>query len=60
MKPERWQQISAVFQEAMTLTANERVKFLDEKCAGDFDLRNEVESLLDSHKKAGKVFEELQ
>jgi non-specific serine/threonine protein kinase len=58
MNPERWQQISAVFNGALALTTNERAAFLDEKCIYDSELRNEIELLLDSHESAGDIFEQ--
>lgn len=53
MKPERWQQIKEVFNSALDRSGRERSSFLDEACAGDESLRNEVESLLSSHEKEG-------
>lgn len=47
MTPERWQQIEQVFTEAAELSPNERGPFLDLACAGDAELRSEVEALLD-------------
>jgi serine/threonine-protein kinase len=58
MNPERWQQISTVFHEALLLTANKRAVLLDEECADDLPLRTEIQSLLDSHKNAGDIFEQ--
>ena len=46
MKPERWQQIDRVFQAALEYEPDERAAFLDEACAGDPNLRREVEALL--------------
>lgn len=46
MSPDRWQQIEAVFQGAFDLSADERTAYLSEKCAGDAELRGEVEKLL--------------
>jgi eukaryotic-like serine/threonine-protein kinase len=46
MKPERWQQIDRVFQAALEYQPDERAAFLDETCAGDPNLRREVEALL--------------
>src|SRR5437773_5245085 len=44
--PHRWKRIDEVFQEARALPAAERPPFLQEKCAGDDDLRREIDSLL--------------
>lgn len=46
MTPERWQRIEALFHAAAELDTGERVALLDEACAGDRTLREEVESLL--------------
>ena len=49
LTPERWQKIKELFHEALELEANGRAAFLDEVCAGDDDLRREIESLLAAH-----------
>src|SRR5215470_2360353 len=41
-----WQRVQSLFLEAMDLSAEERVRFLDNACAGDAEMRREVESLL--------------
>ena len=46
MTPERWKQIEAVFEEAVTLAPSARGEFLSRACAGDEELRREVEALL--------------
>ncbi len=46
MKPERWQQIDQVLEAALERDSSERAAFLDQACAGDSELRQEVESLL--------------
>jgi serine/threonine protein kinase/Flp pilus assembly protein TadD len=46
MNPQRWQQISHLYQAALERDANRRASFLNEACRGDEDLRREVESLL--------------
>ena len=46
MTPERWEQIGQVYEQARELALSERVTFLDRACAGDEELRREVESLL--------------
>ena len=57
MTPERWRQIDAVFQEALDLPAADRAAFLDRACAGDADLRREVELLLSADQRAGDFIE---
>jgi serine/threonine protein kinase len=52
MRPERWRQIDRLYQAALERDANERGAFLDEACAGDEELRREVESLLAANEKA--------
>jgi eukaryotic-like serine/threonine-protein kinase len=54
MTPERWQQIKGVLEVALTLNGPERQNYLDRTCAGDADLRQEVESLLAAHQPTGK------
>ncbi|MCP9493271.1 MAG: protein kinase [Pyrinomonadaceae bacterium MAG19_C2-C3] len=47
MTPERWQHIKEVFNRALAVEEPAaRLAFLDEVCAGDDDLRREVESLI--------------
>jgi eukaryotic-like serine/threonine-protein kinase len=46
MTPERWRQIDRVFQDALERQSAERRAFLDAVCAGDNDLRDEVEALI--------------
>src|ERR687886_2492542 len=54
MTPERWQRIEDLFQAARTRpTPAERAAFLDGACAGDAELRAEVESLLAAEESAG-------
>jgi serine/threonine-protein kinase len=44
--PERWQEIDRLFAAALELEPGERQSFLDRVCAGDEQLRKEVESLI--------------
>ena len=46
MTHERWQQIERLYHAAVAHDATERAAFLEEECAGDQSLRQEVESLL--------------
>ena len=57
MTPERWQQIKALLESALEHDPSERDAFLDEACAGDEDLRAEVEALIDSHTRSGDFIE---
>jgi serine/threonine protein kinase len=52
MTPERWRQTNSLLQEAMDRPPEEREAFLDEVCAGDHNLRKEVDSLLSFHERA--------
>jgi serine/threonine protein kinase len=53
MTPERWKQVESVFEQALEVPAADRAEFFKRKCKGDEELRREVESLLDSHARAG-------
>ncbi|MBO0719934.1 MAG: AAA-like domain-containing protein [Blastocatellia bacterium] len=46
MDPDRWRQIEELYQTTIERPAAERAPFLDEACAGDGELRSQVESLL--------------
>jgi serine/threonine protein kinase len=48
MSPERWRQIKTTVADALELPSGERTGFIDRVCAGDPDMRREVESLLDA------------
>jgi eukaryotic-like serine/threonine-protein kinase len=54
----RWQRVRDVFQDAVVRPPDARTAFLEEACEGDAELRNEVESLLASHKEAGRFLSE--
>lgn len=53
MTPERWRQIEGVYGDALELEGQARQEFIDRACAGDHELRNEVESLIAAHEQAG-------
>lgn len=57
MKPERWQRIEKLFYSALGLSPEERRAFLDRACAGDENLRREVESLLESDEQVDSLIE---
>jgi len=46
MTPERWQRLKELFHRALEMGAAERAAFLKAECAGDAELRAEVESLV--------------
>ncbi|MGA8153528.1 MAG: protein kinase [Terriglobales bacterium] len=56
MKPERWQLVKEVLNQAVALDPRDRPPYLDRVCAADTDLRREVDSLLASHERAGTHF----
>src|SRR5262245_6578914 len=58
MDPGRWQQVDRVLQEALELGGAERQTFLDTVCAGDAELRAEVEALLGFEPRAGTFLAE--
>ena len=58
MTPERWQQINELYHDALELDANRQAAFLNQACAGDAELRDEVESLISSHDQAGSFIAE--
>jgi serine/threonine protein kinase len=55
MTPERWQQIDHLLEQALERAPSQRCGFLDEACAGDEELRREVEALLVAHEQAGNL-----
>src|SRR5437870_12489333 len=57
MKPERWGRIESIFHKALEAEESRRAAVLEESCAGDEDLRREVESLLAHHTEAGGFIE---
>src|SRR6478672_5274980 len=57
MKPERWKQVTDLFQSAVERAPERRGAFLDEACHGDEGLRREVGSLLTSYERAENFIE---
>jgi eukaryotic-like serine/threonine-protein kinase len=55
--PERWKEVEAVFEQVLEVPAGERSALLRRTCAGDEELGREVESLLESHGRAGAFFD---
>ncbi len=58
MSPERWQQVKEIFNSAIAYRPEERGLFLSQACAGDEELRSEVESLISSHEQSGSFIDE--
>ena len=56
MQPERWAKIEKLYHEALELASDQRAAFLDRACAGDAQLRREVEKLIASH-EAGTLIQ---
>lgn len=52
MNPERWQQISRIFNSAIALDDEARVAYVAGQCGNDESLRAEVEKLIASHQRA--------
>jgi eukaryotic-like serine/threonine-protein kinase len=49
MKPERWGKVESIFHKALEADESQRSSVIEESCAGDEELRREVESLLAHH-----------
>ena len=52
--PQSWTEVTRLFEAALGLLPNERNAFLERACAGDAELRREVQSLLEADVQAGK------
>lgn len=57
MNATRWQQIRRILEEALETSNENRRAVLDASCAGDKELREEVESLLRASENAGQFLE---
>ena len=57
MRPERQSRVDQLVQEALELNEQQRAEFVERHCAGDEDLRTEVESLLAFAKNADRFME---
>src|ERR1035438_5695963 len=53
MTPERWERVKDVLAAALELPPEERGDWLGRACAGDGELRSEIELLLQSEQVAG-------
>jgi serine/threonine protein kinase len=58
MTHERWQQVKAALTVALELAPENRARYLDQACAGDQPLRDELERLLAHAQAAEDFFEE--
>jgi eukaryotic-like serine/threonine-protein kinase len=57
MSDNRWQQIEEIFQSALDLAPAERLRFVNERAAGDIELKQEVEKLLANYESAESFIE---
>jgi eukaryotic-like serine/threonine-protein kinase len=57
MKPERWSKIERIFHKVLEVDESRRGAVIEESCAGDEDLRREVESLLAHHSDSASFIE---
>ena len=55
MTPERWRQISEIFDKAIETPVAGRSSYLDEACRGDPELLREIESLVAAHGAADAI-----
>jgi serine/threonine protein kinase/TolB-like protein/Flp pilus assembly protein TadD len=58
MSSERWQKLEEIFQTAIDMASGERAQYIEAACAGDEELRREVEALLAEHDEAGDFLDE--
>lgn len=59
MNAERWQKIKVILEEAIEVSPSQRAGYLEKSCAGDRDLRREVQELLDfEDEPAAKALEQ--
>jgi serine/threonine protein kinase len=59
MTTSRWSRVDAVFSGALELPRSERASYVERACAGDADLRDEVEGLLRAADSADTLIERL-
>jgi eukaryotic-like serine/threonine-protein kinase len=57
MTPERWERVKELFLSAVERPSEDRPAYLDQACAGDAPLRDEVEAMLRSHQEADGFLE---
>src|SRR6266478_5047346 len=57
MERKRWGQVEQIFHAALQVEESRRGELVRQSCAGDEDLRYEVESLLAHHQNAGDFIE---
>ena len=57
MTPEHWQKIDNLFHAVLECPSHNRAEFLEQACEGDEFLRQEVESLIESHEQSDSFIE---
>jgi serine/threonine protein kinase len=57
MQPGRWRQIDEIFHSALKVEEGQRGSYLQQRCAGDEELRLQLEVLLAHHKESGSFLE---
>jgi len=58
MKLARWRQLESLYNKALEMDESRRVEFLREACAGDGELRHDVERLLAARPAAASFLEQ--
>ena len=58
MTPEKWKQITELYEATLESDPRHRSEFIDRACGGDEELRREVERLLAAHEYAGDILKE--
>jgi serine/threonine protein kinase/tetratricopeptide (TPR) repeat protein len=58
MSSERWRQLEEIFQTALDLAPEMRAPYIAQACAGNKDLRRQVEALLAQYDEAGNFLDE--
>ncbi len=59
MESSNWDKLARIYEQAAALPPGERAAFMDQACAGDPDMRRDVEDLLDHEDKGNRFFEHL-
>ena len=58
MKPERWSKVESIFHKALEADESRRSSVIEESCAGDEEMRREVESLLAHHSDSASFIDQ--
>jgi len=53
---ERWRRVEEIFEQTLELAEAEQAPYLERACAGDAEVRREVDELLGAHRAAGEDF----